>query len=150
MKFIEKSKDASTLLGEHSQFFLSELEILNYDDKKPSKEKKDRFDSLLRRYFNGDLGQLDQTVYVHSQDLLKATVRFNLSKIQVNHFNKAYIKIESLTSYPLSLRNLKFKFNMDSIDFERKEEIHLSQENPIEIEQELFISFDDFAEYIIL
>jgi hypothetical protein len=33
VKFIEKSKETSTLLGEHSSFFMSELEILNYDEK---------------------------------------------------------------------------------------------------------------------
>lgn len=152
VRFIEKSKLTSTLLQEHSSYFLSELEILNYDEMQEGKEKQERFVGLVDKYLTGSLGKLSQTVYVQSNSLIKATVTFEHAKIQVNHYNKILINLESYLPAPfeMKLKEIKFKFNMDSLDFCESGPFTLSSESQIKIEHDLFISFDDFSDYIIL
>jgi len=146
--FLELAKQNAKALGNNKEYFLNEMEILNYDKSKTAEEKRERFVALLQNA--ADIGEAN--IHMTGGDLIVVKAHFKHPQIQINHYNKVELEIHSHLPMDLRIDKVGIKFNEKDLSFAKEEQVVIKAGGePFTLEKDLFIGFDmSESEFIIL
>jgi hypothetical protein len=146
VEFMERLKACSQALGDHEDFFLQEMRILNFDPTSTPDTKRQRFADLISRFKSGKLGQMqDQSSSsLIGTDLLFAVGNYSHERIQVNHYNTLDFQIHSKLPQDLEVQSVQLVFSSlkQQLNYKLDGPLVLKKGEPIKLTRELFISFN--------
>lgn len=150
--YVEKAK---TFVSDRIEdFFLYELQVLNYDRKISKADKLKRFQDLLAlvQQTRGpssaaatqDEGSEQKKIHMCGSlvgpQFMWARASFEMKTLQVNKYNKLSVEIHSKLKEAIKLSKVLLRFNEPSLNHEVPGDFTISKGNPIILEREIYIS----------
>jgi hypothetical protein len=150
--YVEKAK---TFVSDRIEdFFLYELQVLNYDRKLSKNEKMKRFTDLLSlvqksrgpssapsKEEEPEQKKIHMCGSLVGPSFLWTRANFDQKTLQVNKYNKLTIEIHSKLREPLQLSKVLLHFNEPSLSHEVSgAPFTVSRGNPVVIEREIYIA----------
>ena len=140
-------------------FFLYEMQVLNYDKVIKSSERNKRFLELIKQTLafkqpeqflpegesQPEKQQVKMVGLLVGPGLIWARARFELKTIQVNKYNKLLVEIHSKITEPIKLSKIQLRFNDNILNQDIEGNFILSKSTPIILERELYVSKENYS-----